>query len=98
MDRSSDAPDGDLRRRLAVAVAVPDAMVWPIDADNRRGHSPLVIDVATARDVSFYVKVAPGILSVDFDAEDAEDRAAALYLALRELGLLPVLLASGGRG
>lgn len=95
----SDAPSSELRLRFAMAVAAPDAVAWEIDKENQRVGPRRAVREAVELDLAFYVRsVSPDILAVDFDKNEPATGAARLYLALRERGYLPVLLASGGDG
>lgn len=87
----------DTRLRIARAVTQPETRAVLLTETNVSGGH-VTLEEAVRAHQSFFVKLRPTILGLDFDAGDAIARAHFAYSRLRMMGYAPLLLSSGQPG
>lgn len=89
----------ELRQRFHQAVTADGTWCLPIDAGNDSGRMRKWTAEKAARcEGAYCVQPKPHLLPLDFDGTDGMVRALDCAAGLREIGLRPVVLASGGDG
>src|SRR5262245_17766591 len=89
--------DASLIRAFAIAVATPGGQAMVLGSDNKAAGW-CSVETAVTSGASFAVAVRKGVLAIDADSLELGVAAEGLAAELTQIGILPVVLASGRPG